>query len=100
MLRRLLICDRTTEGFYRQKREQFQQEYEAQAKRAAGGFAPPDRVAISSAVPTFLRPVLSNFYQDHLTAREVTDPLEVRLKHPPKIETTIFGGTKKAGDAA
>lgn len=100
LLRRLLICGRTTEGFYRQKREQFQQEYEAQAKRAAGGFAPPDRIAISSAGPTFVRLVLSNYYQDHLTASDVSDLLEVRLKHLPKIETAIFGGTKKAGDAA
>ncbi len=100
LLRRLLICGRTTEGFYREKREQFQLEYEAQAKRPAGGFAPPDRLAISSAGPTFVRLVLNNYYQDHLTASDVSDLLEVRLKHLPKIETAVFGGTKKAGDVA
>lgn len=100
LLRRLLICGRTTEAFYRQKREQFQLEYEAQAKPVTGGFAPPDRVAISSAGPAFVRLVLSNYYQDHITASDVSDLLEVRLKHLAKIETAIFGKTVKAGDVA
>jgi hypothetical protein len=99
-LRRLLICGRTTEAFYRQKRKQFQLEYDAQAKHALGGFAPPDRIAISSAGPTFVRLVLSNYYQDRITASDVSDLLEVRLKHLSKIETAIFGKTAKAGDVA
>ena len=100
LLRRLLICGRTTEAFYRQKRKQFQLEYEAQAKRAVGGFAPPDRMAISSAGPTFVRLVLSSYHQDHITASDVSDLLEVRLKHLSKIETAVFGKTAKAGDEA
>lgn len=100
LLRRLLICGRTTEAFYRRKREQFQLEYEAQTKRGAGGFAPPDRIAVSSAGPTFVRLVLNNYHQDYITASDVSDLLEVRLKHLPKIETAVFGETLKARDSA
>ncbi len=97
LLRRLLICGRTTEAFYRGKREQFQLEYDAQVKRAPGGFAPPDRLAISSAGPLFVRLVLSSLHQENITVSDVSDLLEVRLKHLPKIESAVFGDTLKVG---
>jgi Zn-dependent peptidase ImmA (M78 family)/DNA-binding XRE family transcriptional regulator len=94
VLRRLLICGRTTEAFYRAKREQLLEEYEAAARRAAGrgraGFAPPHRVAISSAGRLFVRLVLDSYHQDRITASDVADFLDVRLKHLDKIESEVL----------
>jgi len=92
LLRRLLICERTTYAFYRRKRKQFQEEYEEQAERPSRpGYAPPDRVAVSSAGPFFVRLVLRNYHQENITESNVSDLLEVRLKHLPKIEAAVLG---------
>lgn len=94
VLRRLLVCGRTTEAFYRVKREQLLEEYEEAARRAAArgktGFAPPHRVAVSSAGPLFVRLVLESYHQEQITASDVADFLDVRLKHLPKIESEVL----------
>jgi Zn-dependent peptidase ImmA (M78 family)/DNA-binding XRE family transcriptional regulator len=76
ILRRLLIFGRTTEAFYR-------------AKKEAPGFAPPDVVALGRAGRLFAQLVLSNYYLDRVTASDVSDFLEIRLKHLPKIEAEL-----------
>ena len=91
LLRRLLICNRTTESFYRRKRDEFQQEYTAQGAQRSGGFVPPHVVAISSAGRFFTRLVLNNYHQENITVSEVSDLLGVRLKHLPKIENDVMG---------
>lgn len=91
LLRRLLILGRTTERFYRKKREQFQREYEEWRGQREAGFAPPHRMAISSAGPVFVQIVLTNYHQENITASDVADLLEVRLKHLDKIEAEVLG---------
>jgi Zn-dependent peptidase ImmA (M78 family)/DNA-binding XRE family transcriptional regulator len=90
ILRRLLICGRTTEAFYRRKREELQREYEGAERRREGGFAPPHRIAVSSAGPLFVRLVLDSYHQDHITASDVADLLGVRLKHLGRIESEVL----------
>jgi Zn-dependent peptidase ImmA (M78 family) len=91
MLRRLLVLGRTTERFYRRKREQFQREYEQSRGQREAGFAPPYRMAISSAGPVFVEVVLSNYHQENITASDVADFLDIRLKHLDRIESEILG---------
>ena len=91
MLRRLLILGRTTEAFYLQKRDQFQLEYVKRHATREPGFAPPHRIAISSAGMVFVQVVLANYYQQNITASDVADFLEVKLKHLAKIEAEVFG---------
>lgn len=91
ILRRLLLLGRTTEAFYRTKRKEFIEAYrEARATRAEG-FAPPDRIAVSSAGHLFVRLVLDSFYQERITSSDVSDYLGVRLKWMPKIEQAVRG---------
>ncbi len=96
MLRRLLVLGRTTDRFYRTKREQFQREYDEWLGKREPGFAPPYRVAISSAGPVFVQVVLTNYHQENITASDVADFLEVKLKHLDKIETEVFGRGRAA----
>jgi len=91
LLRRLLVCRRTTETFYQRKREQFQEEYTAQGTRRPGGFVPPHVVAVSSAGRFFTRLVLNNYHEENITVSDVSDLLGVRLKHLPKIEDDVMG---------
>ena len=89
ILRRLLIFDRITSGFYAAKREQYRTERERQEKRE-GGFAPPDQMALSSVGHTFARLVLAGYHQDKITASDLSDFLELRLKHVPRFEEKVI----------
>lgn len=98
VVRRLVAVGKTNEDFYRKKRKELQAEFEAQQEKAeerkalgleTGGFAPPDRMAVSRAGPLFVRLVLESYYQEKITANELSSFLEVRLKHIPKIEHAV-----------
>jgi len=98
LLRRLLILEHITKAFYDRKTRQYHEEYEEQAEqRPAEGFAPPHQMAISAVGPFFARLVLSRYHQEHITASEVSDFLEVRLRHLPKIEAAVLGRPLSTG---
>lgn len=89
ILRRLLILGRTTERFYRVKRDQWQAEFE---KREPPKGGPGQHVlAVNRAGPFFTRLVLTNYHQENITASDVADFLAVKLKHLPKIEADVMG---------
>ena len=94
VLRRLLIHNRVTEHFYRSKRTQWREEYAARERPE--GFAPPHRIAISSAGPLFVRLVLDNFYRENITASDVAEFLGIRLKHLDSIESEVAGESRRA----
>ena len=89
IVRRLLVTGRTTDDFYRQKRQQLEEEYEELKQKRVGGFAPPDRIAFASAGPTLVGLVLESHAQGRLTASDVSDLLGIRLKHLPKIRQAL-----------
>ena len=106
VVRRLLVLGKTTEDFYRRKRKQLQVEFEAQQEEAqqrkalglgAGGFAPPDRMAVSTAGPFFVRLVLESYHQEKITPNDLSSFLEVRLKHVPKIEHAVLARSAALG---
>ena len=106
IVRRLLVLGRTTEDFYRRKRKQLRAEFEAQQVEVqqrkalgleAGGFAPPDRMAVSTAGPFFVRLVLESYHQEKITPNDLSSFLEVRLKHVPKIEHAVLTRSAASG---
>lgn len=109
VVRRLLILGRTTESFYRKKREALQAEFEAQQKEALQkkalglapkGFVTPDRIAVSTAGPFFVRLVLNSYHQEKITSNDLSSFLEVRLKHIPKIERAVLRRAPAVGTPA
>jgi Zn-dependent peptidase ImmA (M78 family) len=96
ILRRLLDLNQTSEDFYREKREQFLEEYEEARRRQVGGFAPPHQVALASAGPAFAGLVLSSYEQGTITASDVSDYLGVRLKHLRRIEEQLMAQAQSA----
>lgn len=91
ILRRLLTLGYTTEDFYRKKRDDFLEEYEELAKQPTIGFTQPDRAAINAVGPSFVRVVLNGYYQDKITALDVSTILNVRTKHIDNIERMVRG---------
>lgn len=91
LLRRLLITGKTTPACYQEMREAFEREYRARKEKSSGGFSPPYRKAISRAGRLFVRLVLDNYYQEYITAGDLSDYLDIRLNHLGKIEHEIMG---------
>jgi Zn-dependent peptidase ImmA (M78 family)/transcriptional regulator with XRE-family HTH domain len=109
VIRRLLLLGRTTEAYYKRTRKQLQEEFEAQQEEAfqrkalgpqAPGFVTPDRVAVSTAGPLFVRLVLNSYNQEKITSNDLSSFLEVRLKHVQKIAQAVLQRTMPPGATA
>lgn len=92
LLRRLLTFDRTTEQFYRAKRDQYIAEYAAakvrQKQRAADTEMKRNmpQETVSNLGRPLVRMLLGNYYQDRITLSEVSGYLGLNVKHIPKLE--------------
>lgn len=80
---RLLTLGLTTQTYYDRMRDVFRRQYEQlqKKKEKSAGFAPPHVIAISSAGPLFTGLVVESFNRDKITASDVSDYLQIRLKH-------------------
>lgn len=85
ILRRLLIANKITQLFYELKRA----EYEAEKFSSTPGFAPPHTLALSSAGATFTDLVLRSYQQHRITAADVAEYLNIRLKHLSLLESSF-----------
>ena len=97
ILRRLLIQGLTTNEFYDIKRKQYREEYDEwlrlkkEKDREQKGGPKQQDIVTSTAGYFFVRLVLANYYQDKITLSDVSDYLDVRLKHLAKIEDKVMG---------
>jgi len=91
LLVRLLGLGRTSEKFYYKKRDEYRVEYAKWREQRKEGFAPPHVVSLSSAGPLFTNLVIENFNREHITASDVSDYLQVRVKHLPEIQRDYNG---------
>ncbi|MDQ7827014.1 MAG: XRE family transcriptional regulator [Candidatus Eremiobacteraeota bacterium] len=91
MLRRLLEYGRTNESFYKEKRAQFIKEYTQPQRKRKKAIPQPYRIAISKAGRPLVKLVLNNYYKQTITSSDVSDFLEIRLKHLKKIEDEVMG---------
>lgn len=91
LLVRLLALNRTNEKFYYGKRDEYQRAYSEWRKQRKEGFALPHVVSLSSAGPLFTALVIENFNREHITASDVSDYLQVRVKHLPEIQRDYSG---------
>ena len=89
ILRRLLTLGRTTRKFYQAQRSFWAKVYASSDRHTSKGGPPPHRKALNTAGLHFVRLVLANYYQDNITARDVSDFLEMRLKHLDKLEAVV-----------
>jgi Zn-dependent peptidase ImmA (M78 family) len=85
---RLLSLGLTTQDFYDRMRTQFLKIYAEQQRQRqeAEGFAPPHVIAISSAGPLFTSLVVESFNRDKITASDVSDYLQIRVRHLRELQ--------------
>lgn len=92
MLRRLLTLNRTTDGFYRQKRTQYLADYFASQKRKKEQAAETEmkrnmpQETVSNFGKRLVNMLLDNYHQDRMTLSEVSGYLGLKVKHVPKLE--------------
>lgn len=96
VLRRLLEFDLITQQHYRSSRDeilkQWKQSQLAKSEtKSDGGFAPPDVMAVARAGKFFTRLVLNGYRENMITGSDVSDYLEVKLKHLGSIREQTFG---------
>jgi Zn-dependent peptidase ImmA (M78 family)/transcriptional regulator with XRE-family HTH domain len=91
---RLLTLGLTTQSFYDRMQKELVRQYAKQQeeREKATGFAPPHVVAISSAGPLFTSLVVENFNRDKITASDVSDYLQIRLKHLKELQGEFSKG--------
>lgn len=91
---RLLTLKLTTQSFYDHMHDRFLHQYEQQQKekQEAEGFPPPHVIALSSAGALFTNLVLENLNRDKITASDVSDYLQIRLKHLKDLQREFSKG--------
>ena len=87
---RLLNLGLTRTEFYTAKREEYQEGYRNAANSKKRGFISPHYKVINRVGRLFVKLILSNYRQDNITASDVSEFLDVKLKHLPKIEGYAF----------
>ncbi len=88
VLRRLVTLGRATVAYYQTRRDEFLSAYEADRarRRAEGsGFADPAVMAVNDLGRSYVRLVLDAWGDGSISASELSDYLDVRLKHVPRI---------------
>ena len=87
LLRRLMICGKTTSDFYGTKRI----EYLAETAPVRRYPVPYRYRVINRSGRPFTKLVLENYLRDNITGSDVAEYLEVQLKHLPDIEREVMG---------
>lgn len=105
LVRRLTTLALATEEFYQKKREEYlrifedTQQREKERQKAMKSHPPRFRMVIRNNGKRYTRMVIEAYLDDSITASDVADYLEMKLKHLPKIEEALLGAkTSKAWD--
>lgn len=93
LLGRLHTLGKVDEGFYWRTVRVFQQRSSksrsrSSESRSSGGPRPPQKL-VSSAGELFTQIVLDSYYDERITAADLSDYLEVKLRHIPSIEELV-----------
>ncbi len=93
LLRRLLAIGKTTEYFYKQKREQYKAEYrikvnlEKEEKKSI--HVPQHYKVLNQTGRKFARLVFEGYHQNKIGLLNVSEYLGIKLKHLPKLEQSL-----------
>lgn len=90
ILRRLLILGRTTQQFYREKRQEFLDEQRAWEERERSGFPPPHAIALNRVGRLYARTVLDGFHQGRVSPSDLARYLGLKLRHLPDFEAAVY----------
>jgi hypothetical protein len=89
IVRRLVELGRSTRTFYEKRRRELIEQYRRRQEEQDGGFVPSHRVALASAGPVYTSLVLDAYDRKKLTASDVADYLDIRVKHLPEARGDV-----------
>ena len=90
IVRRLLILGKTSEDFYRRKRQEYGRE-RAPRREPTGGWIPMSRQIIRAIGRPFARLALDAYHREAISSSELAELLGARLKHLPALEEVLAG---------
>jgi len=92
VLRRLAALGRASDAYYRARHNTWMAELERVRLAAARQevIIPPFRKALSSTGKQFARLVFRAYYDDRITLNDVSEYLNLKVRHLPKVEREIF----------
>jgi len=92
IVRKLLTLNRTTEDFYRGKRQEYKRQLEDAIRQARGkpGFESPAVKVVSIDGQGFVKLVLECYHHGNITLSDASSYLGVRIKHLPTIEQRLL----------
>lgn len=92
ILRRLLSLGKTTPIIYREKREEFQEEYERLREKRGSGFIKYHKKVVRDNGPAFTSLLLGAYQQQAITAIDLSRYLgDIRLNHLDSIQNELIG---------
>ncbi len=100
MLRRLLTIGKTSEAFYRAKRDEFQEAYRQylktkKAKQKESKSGPPRfRMVLRSNGYPYSRIVVDAYREERITLSDLADYIGAKVTHLPAIESALSVGTR------
>ncbi|MCK4445179.1 MAG: ImmA/IrrE family metallo-endopeptidase, partial [Thermoplasmata archaeon] len=89
ILRRLLISGRASRQFYQMKHEEWETKAKELQERKGGGRRDPPKECVQQNGAPFVSLVLESYRNDRITCSDVSDYLNIRLKHLPKVEGLV-----------
>ncbi len=97
VVRRLLTFGLTTNAFYVEKENQYREEYLAWLKRRSADYKEKEfrgrympNEALSLLGRNFVRMVMTPYYSDRITLRDVSAHLNLKTRHIPKLEKALM----------
>ena len=93
IVRKLLTLNRTTETFYRAKRQEYHRQLEEflrKQKKPSKGFESPAGKVVSTDGQGFVKLVLECYHHGNITLSDASSYLGVRIKHIPTIEQRVL----------
>jgi Zn-dependent peptidase ImmA (M78 family)/transcriptional regulator with XRE-family HTH domain len=95
MLRRLLTLGKTTERFYRTKKDEWETKFAELAGKRRGGKRVPSRQCVRENGVPFVRLVLDSVHTDRITYRDASDYLGVSTKYVPEVASIVSDAAAK-----
>lgn len=91
LVRRLVQTGRASNEFYREKRDQYSEEWERVKAKKKPGFVPPSTDVISKAGKVFSGLVMQSLRSRKINSTQASEMLGVKLKHLRKISAQLGG---------
>lgn len=91
ILRRLVICGKTSNEYYNKKKSEWNKRFKEFAPKKKFGRKVPSKACLQENGRPFVALVLSSYGSEKISLSDVSDYLSIKVKHLPDVEKLIYG---------